>query len=102
MDNNQAVRPLTLIALPDFPLVEPGADLVELIAEVCEISGPTLADGDIVVVAQKVVSKAEGRYVDLSTVTPGDKAMALAAQVQKDPRLVEVILGESRPDSAAP
>lgn len=95
MDNNLADPPLTLIALPDFPLVEPGADLVELIAEVCEISGPTLADGDVVVVAQKVVSKAEGRYVDLSTVTPGDKAMALAAEVQKDPRLVEVILGES-------
>ena len=95
MDNNLADPPLTLIALPDFPLVEPGADLVELIAEVCEISGPTLADGDVVVVAQKIVSKAEGRYVDLATVTPGDKAMALAAEVQKDPRLVEVILGES-------
>ena len=50
----------------------------------------------MVVVAQKVVSKAEGRYVDLAAVKPGEQALALAEQVQKDPRLVEVILGKSR------
>ena len=51
---------------------------------------------DVIVIAQKVVSKAEGRYVDLVTVKPGEHALALAEQVHKDPRLVEVILGESR------
>jgi coenzyme F420-0:L-glutamate ligase/coenzyme F420-1:gamma-L-glutamate ligase len=88
-------RSLSLIALPDFPLVEPGADLVGLICDSCRGSGTELADNDIVVIAQKVVSKAEGRYVDLATITPSAEATALAEKAHKDPRLVEVILGES-------
>src|SRR5260370_31517273 len=54
------------------------------------------ADGDVLVVAQKIVSKAEGRIVDIATVEPSPQAIALAAEVEKDPRLVEVILSESR------
>ena len=61
-----------------------------------ERHGPALLDRDVVVLAQKVVSKAEGRYVDLATVKPGQQASALAEQVRKDPRLVEVILSQSR------
>src|SRR5204863_3991977 len=53
-------------------------------------------DGDVLVVAQKIVSKSEGRIVDVSTVEPSPEAAALAAEVEKDPRLVEVILSESR------
>ena len=53
------------------------------------------ATGDVLVVAQKIVSKAEGRVVDLATVEPSAKALTLAAEVDKDPRLVEVILSES-------
>ena len=62
----------------------------------CEISALVPADGDVVVVAQKIVSKAEGCYVDLATVEPSRRAETLAAAVGKDPRLVEVVLGESR------
>jgi coenzyme F420-0:L-glutamate ligase / coenzyme F420-1:gamma-L-glutamate ligase len=95
MDFAQPIRSLTLIALPNFPLVEPGADLAQLISEISQTSGPKIADCDIVIVAQKAVSKAEGRYIDLAAVEPSDQAAALSALVQKDPRLVEVILRES-------
>jgi coenzyme F420-0:L-glutamate ligase/coenzyme F420-1:gamma-L-glutamate ligase len=67
-----------------------------MICGLAERHGPALLDRDVVVIAQKVVSKAEGRYVDLATVKPGQQAFALAEQVQKDPRLVEVILNQSR------
>jgi coenzyme F420-0:L-glutamate ligase/coenzyme F420-1:gamma-L-glutamate ligase len=87
---------LQLIPVAGIPLIEPGTDLVSLISDITENQGLTLCDGDVLVVAQKIVSKAEGRYVDLATVEPGDRALALSKDVQKDPRLVEVILRESR------
>lgn len=80
-------------ALPDFPLVKAGDDLVGLI-----LAGLTpfqAQDGDIIVIASKVVSKAENRYVDLRTITPSDEANTLAAQTQKDPRVVELVLQNS-------
>ncbi|HVC58961.1 MAG TPA: coenzyme F420-0:L-glutamate ligase [Acetobacteraceae bacterium] len=82
---------LELLAVPGFPMVQPGDDLAGLIADRI---GP-LHDRDVLVVAQKVVSKAEGRGIDLATVVPSPRAVALAGDVGKDPRLVEVILGES-------
>src|ERR1700685_4390104 len=87
---------LRLIPVAGIPLVEPGTDLVSLISDITENQGLTLRDGDVLVVAQKIVSKAEGRYVDLATVEPDDRALALSKDVQKDPRLVEVILRESQ------
>jgi coenzyme F420-0:L-glutamate ligase/coenzyme F420-1:gamma-L-glutamate ligase len=87
---------LTLIALQDFPLVRPGDDLAVLIAAALHKSGHDLHPTDVLVVAQKIVSKAEGRYVDLATITPSPRASDLAQEVDKDPRLVEVILQESR------
>ncbi len=86
---------LQLFALPDLPMVQPGDDLAELIVAALARAGRTLADRDVLVVAQKVVSKAENRVVDLATVTPTPRAIALAAEVGKDPRLVEVVLAES-------
>jgi coenzyme F420-0:L-glutamate ligase / coenzyme F420-1:gamma-L-glutamate ligase len=86
---------LEVIALKGLPLVRPGDDLVELIASVFRWGDVTPRAGDVLVVAQKIVSKAEGRIVDLATVEPSAKALALAAEVDKDPRLVEVILSES-------
>jgi coenzyme F420-0:L-glutamate ligase / coenzyme F420-1:gamma-L-glutamate ligase len=91
----QAARSFVALALPNVPLVQPGADLAGLIARALEATGYTLADGDVLVVAQKIVSKAEGRSLDLATVQPGDRARRLATEVRKDPRLVEVILSES-------
>jgi coenzyme F420-0:L-glutamate ligase / coenzyme F420-1:gamma-L-glutamate ligase len=87
---------VTLTPIPDIPLVRPGDDLAALIIAACERSALAPTDGDVVVVAQKVVSKAEGRYVDLALVRPSARAQELAAQVKKEARLVEVILQESR------
>jgi coenzyme F420-0:L-glutamate ligase/coenzyme F420-1:gamma-L-glutamate ligase len=78
-------------ALPGIPEVCPGDDLAGLLAS----AAGRLADGDVLVVAHKIVSKAEGRIVDLGGVQPGERALALGAEHGKDPRLVEVILGES-------
>ena len=86
---------LILTALPGMPMVEPGDDLVTLILEGVERAGLSLAAGDVLVVAQKIVSKAEDRYVDLGQVEPTREAVELARAVDKDPRLVELILRES-------
>lgn len=87
---------LTLTALPGIPLVEPGDDLAALILSALHRTGTSLSDGDVLVVAQKIVSKAEGRLINLETVEPSQPAIDLAHETQKDPRLVEVILGESK------
>src|SRR6266446_2232618 len=87
---------VTLTPIPDIPMIRPGDDLAGLLIAACERNALAPADGDVVVVAQKIVSKAEGRYVDLAKVKPSPRAASLAAEVNKDPRLVEVILGESR------
>lgn len=86
---------LTLTALPEIPLIRAGNDLSELILASLAKAGIDLKAGDVVVVAQKIVSKAEGRMVNLAEVTPSPKAIDLASQVEKDPRLVELILQES-------
>jgi coenzyme F420-0:L-glutamate ligase/coenzyme F420-1:gamma-L-glutamate ligase len=86
---------IEIVALPGLPAVAPGDDLAALIGDALERAGVGLGDGDVVVVAQKVVSKAEGRRVDLATVRPSARAEALASRVLKDPRLVELILSES-------
>src|SRR5260370_14219589 len=86
---------VTLRPIPGIPLVRPRDDLAELLILACERQAMSRKEGDILVVAQKVVSKAEGRYIDLETVVPSARAQSLAAEVEKDPRLVEVILGES-------
>lgn len=86
---------LSLVALPEIPLVAPGDDLCDLIATGLQRADETLRDGDVLVIAQKIVSKSEGRYADLDTVEPSAKAVELALQTDKDPRLVELILAES-------
>ncbi len=86
---------LELFAVPDLPMVRPGDNLVALIADGLTRAGRNLRDGDVVVVAQKIVSKSESRQIDLASVTPSPEAVALAAEVGKDPRLVSVILSES-------
>jgi coenzyme F420-0:L-glutamate ligase/coenzyme F420-1:gamma-L-glutamate ligase len=89
------MRSVTLTALDNVPLVEAGDDLPALLANALRWTRVVPEDGDILVVAQKIVSKAEGRLVDLSQVAPGACARKVAAEVGKDPRLVEVILAES-------
>lgn len=86
---------LSIMALPGLPSIASGDNLAILIAAACERAELPLADGDIVVVAQKIVSKAEGRAIRLAEVTPSQAAQDLAIRVEKDPRLVELILSES-------
>src|SRR5262245_22593459 len=88
-------KTVTYTALSGIPLIEPGDDLAAIVADAIEAGGIVPQPGDTLVIAQKIVSKAEGRYVDLRKVTPSARALALAAVTHKDPRLVEVILGES-------
>jgi coenzyme F420-0:L-glutamate ligase / coenzyme F420-1:gamma-L-glutamate ligase len=87
---------VTLTPVLDIPMIRPGDDLAGLLIAACERNALAPADGDVLVVAQKIVSKAEGRYVDLAKIQPSPRAVRLAAEVNKDPRLVEVILAESR------
>jgi coenzyme F420-0:L-glutamate ligase / coenzyme F420-1:gamma-L-glutamate ligase len=87
---------VTLKALTGIKLVEPGDDLGAITIAAFGSNGVIPKEGDVLVVAQKVVSKAEGRYVDVATVEPSPQAIALAAEVDKDPRFVEVVLGESK------
>lgn len=91
----QAPR-LEVIGLANFPSVAPGDDLARLITAALERHHVRLQPQDVVAVAQKIVSKAEDRYVDLDSVAPSEEARALAVKTGKDARLVEVILGESR------
>ncbi len=86
---------LRLIALPNIPIVRPGDDLAALIAASLAEAELTLEPQDVLVVTSKLVSKAEGRFVDLATVTPSARALEVAAETRKDPRLVELILRES-------
>ena len=87
---------LQLTAVPGIPRIRPGDDLARLVTDGLAGAGLALQRNDVVVFAQKVVSKSEGRLVDLATVRPSLRAIELAAQVQKDPRLVELVLSESR------
>lgn len=86
---------LSLTALADIPAVQTGDDLARLVLAGLAASGERLADGDVLVLAQKIVSKAEGRAVRLADVTASPRARELAPQCDKDPRLVELILSES-------
>jgi coenzyme F420-0:L-glutamate ligase/coenzyme F420-1:gamma-L-glutamate ligase len=81
--------------LEGLPEVAPGADLVALHRAAAERADLPLADG-VLVVAQKIISKAEGRLVDLTRVTPGPEALRIAKAGDKDPRQIEVVLGETR------
>jgi coenzyme F420-0:L-glutamate ligase/coenzyme F420-1:gamma-L-glutamate ligase len=86
---------LTLAALPGLPEVRPGDDLAALLAQAAARLEGGLAATDVLAVAHKVVSKAEGRVIALDDVTPGPDARALATAHDKDPRHVQVILDES-------
>ncbi len=78
-----------------MPLVQRGDDLAALLVERLSAAGLAFQEGDVLVVAQKIISKAEGRLVNLADVQPGDEALRLAVIVDRDPRVVQVVLEES-------
>ncbi|MDX2142041.1 MAG: coenzyme F420-0:L-glutamate ligase [Rhodospirillaceae bacterium] len=86
---------IELVALTGIPLVKAGDDLSALICAAIKADAIVPRKGDVFVIAQKIVSKAENRFVDLRSVVPSSKALDLAREVDKDPRLVEVILAEA-------
>jgi coenzyme F420-0:L-glutamate ligase / coenzyme F420-1:gamma-L-glutamate ligase len=87
---------VTLLPLRGIKLVEPGDDLGAITVAAFTANGVVPQAGDVLVVAQKIVSKAEGRYVDVTTVSPSERAVELARELDKDPRFVEVVLSESK------
>jgi coenzyme F420-0:L-glutamate ligase/coenzyme F420-1:gamma-L-glutamate ligase len=86
---------ISLLTLPGIPMVEKGDDLLALIETGMQNGRIVLQEGDVFVLAQKIVSKSEGRLVYLSTVTPGPRAIELGLKTEKDPRLVELVLSEA-------
>ncbi|MCL4245489.1 MAG: coenzyme F420-0:L-glutamate ligase [Candidatus Dadabacteria bacterium] len=88
-------KPLSIIPVPGIPEINPGDDLVRILAGAAGEAGISIEEGDVVVFAQKIVSKAEGRIVDLNEVEPSPFAESVAKTLGKDPRLVEVIFSET-------
>lgn len=86
---------ISVQALCGIPMIRPGDDLAAVIARALESAALVLRDGDVICVAQKIVSKSEGRLVALADVTPSEAARQLAAETDKDPRLVQLVLDES-------
>jgi coenzyme F420-0:L-glutamate ligase / coenzyme F420-1:gamma-L-glutamate ligase len=91
-----ATGTLNLFVISGLPEIREGDNLSKLIVEAACIAGTKFTSGDVIVIAQKIVSKAEGRTVQLSTVRPSTEALSIAQTVQSDPCLVEVVLRESR------
>ena len=89
------MRSITLTAIEGIPMIRAGDDLAALLAEAIERAGLALQPRDIVVVCQKIVSKSEGRVVDLKNVAPSAFAANLARRWEKDPRAVELVLRQS-------
>jgi coenzyme F420-0:L-glutamate ligase/coenzyme F420-1:gamma-L-glutamate ligase len=89
------MRELRLIALPGIPEVSQGTDLAPLLLAAVERTEAGIQTGDVIIIAQKIVSKAEGRAIALSTVEPSPRAVELGRIADKDPRLVELMLNES-------
>jgi len=89
------MKNISLIPLEGLPRVKPGDDIAELLLDHFRKNKTEINNGDIVVIAQKIVSKAENRIVNLNDVKPSEFAEKLSLEISKDPRLVEVILGQT-------
>jgi coenzyme F420-0:L-glutamate ligase/coenzyme F420-1:gamma-L-glutamate ligase len=90
------LKSFSAFALEDFPLIEPGDDIARIVVEVSEKNGLRIGEGDVIVVAQKVFSKAEKRVFRLRDVKPSRRAARLAKVTGKSPRFVELVLRESK------
>jgi coenzyme F420-0:L-glutamate ligase / coenzyme F420-1:gamma-L-glutamate ligase len=88
-------RTVTVYGLEKIPLVKPGDDAAQLIISSMKAEGLELKDGDVVVVSQKIVSKAEGLLVDISDIEPSQRSKNISKRTKKDPRLTELILRDS-------
>ncbi|MBI2486041.1 MAG: coenzyme F420-0:L-glutamate ligase [Deltaproteobacteria bacterium] len=89
-------KTISIIPIIGIPEIKPGDDLVRLVTEAAFKQDISITNGDLVVFAQKIISKAEGRVVKLSDVSPSPFAVQIASELNKDPQFVEVILGETK------
>lgn len=96
MPESKPLREIDLFALPDIPLIEQEYDLGEIICESAARSNFIFEDRDVVIIASKIVSKAEGQLVDTYTIKPSEKTIALAKKLEMDPEKLEVILSETK------
>ena len=87
---------LNLIALMKFPLIEPGDHLNEIILKSISDNNLLLEDGDILIIAQKIISKAENRYINLDDVIPSQSAIDLGEELNRNPAFIQLILNESK------
>jgi len=87
---------VNIIGLENFPLVKAGDDLAKIIVETAAKNNVQIENGDIIVISQKIVSKAEGRVMKISQISPSEEALKLAEKVQRDPKLIELVLKETR------
>jgi len=87
---------VSVIGLENFPLINAGDDLAKIIVETATKNNVQIENGDIIVVSQKIVSKAEGRVVRTSQITPSEEALKLVEKVQRDPKLIELVLKETK------
>ncbi|MDX2076127.1 MAG: coenzyme F420-0:L-glutamate ligase [bacterium] len=87
---------LMIKAIAGIPLIQPNDDLAHIIVGACLAMNEPLQTGDVLVISSKIISKSENRFVDLREVTPSDEAITLATETRKDPRIVELVLSESK------
>ena len=95
MDKKEACSEITLTAIQNIPEINPGDDVSSIISQCLSEQGCRLRNNDVIVVAQKIISKSENRFIDLKTIEPSEEAIKLAKETDKDPRLAELILRES-------
>ncbi|HZY45153.1 MAG TPA: coenzyme F420-0:L-glutamate ligase [Anaerolineae bacterium] len=86
---------ISIIPLAGIPLIQPGDDLAQILGDAIDRLESPVKSNDVLVIAQKIVSKAENRFVDLDRVTPSPRAIEIAKQCDKDPRVIEVILWDT-------
>lgn len=95
MNKKEVASELNLTAIRNIPEINPGDDLSKIINRCLTDQSISLGDKDVLVIAQKIISKSEDRFIDLKTVDPSEKALEISNKTDKDPRLVELILQES-------
>ncbi|WEU39802.1 MAG: coenzyme F420-0:L-glutamate ligase [Candidatus Odinarchaeum yellowstonii] len=86
---------IQIIPIPGIPIVKPGDDIIKIVFEAVKNNPFQILDGDIIVIAHKIVSRATGRLINLENVRPGRKALKIAGKMEEDPRKIQVILNES-------
>ena len=90
------ISSINLIALETLPLIQPGQDVSKEIIEAITSESISINDGDVIAIAQKIISKSENRYLDISQLNPSEEAITLSTKIDKDPKFIQAILNESQ------